>query len=238
MILEELKKLIKIFLYWSLFFMVLTLISIIPIIKEQSLVVLVFDFVSKNLMPEGVSFIVTNPISAFVSHIIIGLSLSFILLLPFFMYGLILYIKPALNKRERKNITKVILPSFTLFILGALFAYYFVIPITFKTLYSFAVSLGAEQYFLVNEFIYFVFGMMFMTGILFLLPVFMSLLTFFKIISSNFWLEKWRFALVSTLIFTAIITPDGTGTTMILLSIPLVALYVLGCIITRKIDYK
>jgi sec-independent protein translocase protein TatC len=71
-------------------------------------------------------------------------------------------------------------------------------------------------------------------GIMFLLPVFMVFLSFLGIVKPCFWKNNWRYALLIFLIFSAIITPDGTGITMIMLSAPLAGLYFLGTIVTMK----
>jgi len=48
------------------------------------------------------------------------------------------------------------------------------------------------------------------------------------------WLKKWKEVLVIALIFCAVITPDGSGITMVFLFIPLILLYGIGLILTRK----
>ncbi len=64
-------------------------------------------------------------------------------------------------------------------------------------------------------------------------------LTFLGIIPSIFWREKWRYALLTFLLFSAIITPDGSGVSMMLLSLPLSGLYAVGTGVAsiKKINY-
>ena len=71
-------------------------------------------------------------------------------------------------------------------------------------------------------------------GTMFLLPLFMILLSYLRIISAEFWINKWRFALIFFLVLCAIITPDGTAISMIILFVPLVGLYFVGCFFAKK----
>lgn len=184
--------------------------------------------IQKDLLPQGVELIVTNPLSAFLAQVIISFLMAFIVTLPYFFYKMFGYLFPALFENERKVLLKVLMPSVLLFFAGCAFAYFILIPLIFKTLYPYTVIIGAVPFFSVQEFITLVFGIMIAVGIMFLLPVFMSLLSFLGLIGTSFWKRNWRHAFLVFLIFSAIITPDGTGISMMILSAPLVGLYFLG----------
>ena len=146
------------------------------------------------------------------------------------------YLSPALLKREKQLIFKSLLPSIVLFFTGCAFAYYFLIPTTFAILYPYAFLIGAVPFFSVNEFISSVLGLMIVAGLMFLLPLFMFLLTFMGFVKSSVWRDKWRHALLFFLILSAIITPDGTGITMMILFVPFSLLYFAGYILTKRLD--
>jgi len=103
-------------------------------------------------------------------------------------------------------------------------------------LYPFATTLGAVPFFGIDEFIYYVFGLMVAVGVMFLLPIFMVLLSYIGLVEPAFWKSKWRYALLFFLVLSAIITPDGTGVTMIMLFLPLVALYLFGYFFANKLQ--
>ncbi|MCX6702764.1 MAG: twin-arginine translocase subunit TatC, partial [Candidatus Wolfebacteria bacterium] len=105
---------------------------------------------------------------------------------------------------------------------------------TFKFMYPFAAALGVITFFSLDSFIAWTIAILISTGIVFLLPVFMIALVSLRIVSPDFWKRKWRVALVFLLAFCALITPDQTGFTMILLFVPLMALYWLGAILTSR----
>ncbi len=62
----------------------------------------------------------------------------------------------------------------------------------------------------------------------------MYMLVALKIISNEFWKTHWRYSFFIFLVVSAIITPDGSGISMLLLSAPLMALYGVGTIISNK----
>ena len=203
--------------------------------------VLVFHSLKSYLLPTGVELIVTDPLSGFLAQVIVSLALAFIVSFPILLYEIINYLTPALLHKERKALGLILLPSVLLFFGGCLFSYFFIIPATFRALFPFTLSIQALPFFLVDQFIQLVFGMMIATGVLFLMPVFMVLLSAVGLVPRAFWLENWRYAAVFFLSFSAIITPDGTGITMLLLSAPLAGLYAVGSFLSprgRGADYK
>jgi len=149
-----------------------------------------FNYMTTDLIPEGVTLIVTNPLTAFIAQVKIALLLSFAFTLPFLLYRLVRYFSPALYREEKKSVLKVVLPSGLLFIFGSLFAYLVLIPPTFSILYSYTETIGAAPLFTVNEFVSLVLALVIATGIMFLLPVFMALLSRFGLVSRYFWREN------------------------------------------------
>ena len=247
--LADLKRcILSCFLVWllfSLFFFTFGLKEVeflgknffLPFPALHSISAQFFEKIQKDLMPAGVELVVLNPLAAFLTKLIISLSLGFIVGLPFFLYRLIKYLSPAFLPSEKKKSIQVVIPSFFLFLAGCFFAYFILIPIILKILYIYPVVLGVTPFFTVNEFIFFVLGLMIVSGIMFLLPIFMLLLSSLGIVEKDFWKSNWRYAVLLFLIFSAIITPDGSGLTMIIMSLPLCGLYFLGYAIIKSEKY-
>src|SRR3989344_4430660 len=248
-LIQELEIFIKSILYWIYsfigfsFFFFLFGFKDVTIYGEDYILLLptnysfsvqFFNRVRDDLLPQGVELITTNPMSAFVSQILFSALLSFLLTTPFLLYKIISYIRPALFPHERRAVLWSLLPMVLLFFSGAMFSYFFLIPATFKVLYPYATVIGVIPFFSINEFIYYIFSLMFAVGLMFLLPLFMILLSIIGIIEADFWRRKWRHAFLFFLILSAIITPDGTGITMAILLVPLVALYFAGYVFANK----
>ena len=252
-LIEELKIFLKNILHWiyaffgfSFFFFIFgpkevsflgrEYLLLLP--TENSFSVQVFNKIRSDLIPPDVLIIVTNPMSAFVSQILLSIMLSFLLTIPIFLYKFILYLQPALLPHERKVVLWSLLPFVLLFFAGSAFAYLFLIPATFNVLYPYATTLGVVPFFSLDEFVYYVSSLMIGVGVMFLLPIFMILLSYVEIIKYEFWIKMWRYALLFFLVLSAIITPDGTGITMIMLFLPLTLLYFLGCFFSKKLSNR
>lgn len=240
--LREIEKLNKdiifpcltVFILLALFFFAFGPGEILPIPSQYSFSVLFFEQIRADLIPAEVELIAINPLSAFLAQIIISLCLAFIVGFPFFLYKFIKYLSPAFSKKEKSKIVKAWIPSLFLFILGCLFAYFVLIPITLRILYQFPITMGVRPYFVINEFILFVIMLLLVSGIMFLLPIFMVLLSRLGLVKKSFWKDNWRYAILFFLLFSAIITPDGSGITMFIFSAPLSCLYFLGYYLTTK----
>jgi sec-independent protein translocase protein TatC len=227
--LQELKRFIKSILRWVYVLVGLSfLIFVFPLSKPFSL--LFFERIKQDLLPTGVELIVTNPTSAFLSQMIISFVLAFAAVSPLIIYSTVRYLSPALYENEKRALLWLLMPSSFLFIAGCFFSYFFIIPPTFKILYSFTAAMQAVPFFTIGEFVDSVLGMMLAVGVMFLLPIFMGILSRMGLVGSKFWKKNWRYAFLVFLIFSAIITPDGTGITMMILTAPLVGLYGLGMI--------
>ncbi|MDP3958173.1 MAG: twin-arginine translocase subunit TatC [bacterium] len=234
--LQEFKNFIKNILFWCGVMAGLSLLFFLPLFAGRSPSVLVFEALKRDFLPPGVELVVTNPLTAFLAQVTVSLALAFIFSFPFMLWRAMRYLSPALFDKEKRAVAWVLIPSSALFFAGCAFAYLFIIPSTFALLYPFAASLGAIPFFQVGEFVQLIFAILLATGVLFLLPVGMALLSFLGLIEPGFWRRNWRYSLMLFLIFSAIITPDGTGITMIMLSVPLITLYGIGMFSAVRIE--
>ena len=209
---------------------------VLPWVSSESFTVIVFQKIVRDLIPEGVELVVTSPLEAFWAQLSIALFLSFVVTLPVLIYSILKYLFPALQKKERATLFKILFPSAGLFVLGCLFSYYFLAPSTIEILYVYYVqTIGVTSFFALKEFIPFVLALTFGVGIVFMLPVFMILLSYLGLISPAFWKDNWKYSLLTFLILSAIITPDGSGITMGFLSVPLMLLYGTGYLVSKKV---
>lgn len=199
-----------------------------------SMALQVFMRMKEDLVPDSVQLIVTSPTTGFASQVSIAFLLASFLAFPYLLYRILFYLTPALRAVERKFVFLLTLPALGLFVLGVVFAYFFLVPSVFRVLYSFVLPGTALSFLAVDEFIGTVCSLMFVSGLMFLLPIAMIFLNITGILPRDFWHENWRGAVLTLLILSAIITPDGSGTSMLILSFPLVGLYALGANIGRK----
>ncbi len=185
------------------------------------------------LVPEGVSVIALDPLTLFWAPLSFAVLLGIFITFPYFLWLLAGFIWPALHQVERQLVARFLVPAGILFYTGGAFTLFLLLPQTFALLYSFAPSLGVTPFFSLDKFLATTVTMTIVVGIIFLLPIVMVLLSRLRFVSGVFWQHHWRGALLGVLLFSAIITPDGSGLTMIFLSLPLWMLYGLGIMLIQ-----
>lgn len=194
----------------------------------------VFLQIKHDLLPQTVRLVALTPWAAMFIQFQISIILGIIMGMPMIVYQIGKFLGPALKRHEKRLIIRLVLPATVLFIMGNLFAYFLIIPFSIDFLYNFAFAMGIEQYFSVEEFFSFVLMFVVAFGVVFELPVIMVGLTSLGIVSPDFWKEHWRWAVLISLIFAAVITPDGTGVTMFMVAIPMLFLYFIGYIVSKS----
>jgi sec-independent protein translocase protein TatC len=195
-------------------------------------------FMRDTLLPEHVQLIQTAPGQAFFAQIYVSLLIGVIITIPVIVKEVIGFISPAI---ERKNAGKkkllpisVFLPMIALFVTGALFSYVLVIPFVLEFLYNYGQAIGVATFFNINEFISFVLQFLLGIGIAFELPVIMYAISLTGIIDASFWRKNFRYAILVFVVFGAVITPDGSGITMWLMTGPMIGLYLAGLVIIER----
>lgn len=195
---------------------------------DRSLVMRLIDSLLRFFSDSGVSFVVLNPSDGFVLQIYLALAVGAFAALPVGFREAYLFVEPGLYPRERRLLVLVAVFSFFLFIAGAFFGFWVIMPPSLSILLGFNDLLGVESLYSIRNFVGDLFLVTFFTGVAFTLPVAMVLLSVLGIVPSRVWREVWRYVIFGVLCFSALVTPDGTGVTMVLFSAPVGLLYFLG----------
>ncbi len=232
-LLRELGELRSIFIRFALVLFALALFMLS--VGTPSIATHLFTVMKTSLIPQGVSIVALGPLSPFIAPISIAFMTAFIISFPYFLFSLMRYIAPALYDKERRALFILYFSSVALFFLGCIFAYFILIPYTLATLYSFAGPLGVTPFFSLDAFIATVFGLTVSTGIAFLVPIIMKVLSSVGLVPAKLWRSHWRVAMIVIVVFSALITPDGSGVTMAILSVPLLLLYGAGVLVSSRV---
>jgi len=196
------------------------------------------NYMKTNLVPESVQLIQTAPGQAFFAQVYIAALVGIVIGMPVIIVELVSFIKPALKENEIKISRSISLPALGVFIAGCVFSYYFVIPYILEFLYRYGESAGLVTFLNIMDFVTFVLQFLLAFGFSFQLPIVMYAVSASGIIDANFWRKNIRYAIVIIVIFGAVITPDGSGITMWFVSIPMMALYMVGMIVIERKEHK
>jgi len=168
---------------------------------------------------------VTDPMTVTLQ---IGLGAGILLALPLVLYFVGEYLLPALDPREKKLLVPTFLAGALLFLLGASFCYFFVLPRALAFFQAFNRWLGLETSWTMASYTDFVLQMLVGFGLSFELPLVMVILARLGILQRATVAEHRRHAVVVLLVLAACVTPTSDPFNLALMFIPLYGLFELG----------
>ena len=164
--------------------------------------------------------------------------LATLIIFPFLIYELWLYIQPALYPHEERAVKKYLWVGLVLFYAGNLFGMLLIYPILFKFIAGLAQILKVEQLFSVSSVVNTWMQIAFWTGVIFETPIVIAIMS--EICLLNPWtVAEYRPVIYAgALILIAAITPDTTLISTFLTFIPFVILFELSLVWSRRIVRK
>lgn len=158
-----------------------------------------------------------------------------IVALPYVVFEIFSFIKPGLTAKEKKYSNFIMLFTVMFFLLGVLFSYFFIMPLSVHFMYFFQ-PFGVENNWKLLSYISVFVQTTLSTGVVFLLPIFVYFLAKMGIVTPKFMKTYRKHAFIVVLTVAAIITPADI-LSMIIASIPLLLLYELSIWIVKWV-YK
>ena len=204
----------------------------------------IFDFLAEPLhralkgQPND-HLIYTALTEVFFTRVKIGMFGGFCLGFPFIAAQLWLFIAPGLYKHEKNAFLPFLIASPILFIIGAAFVYYVMLPFSIAFFAGYQVpatagSMGIELQAKVEDYLDLVMRLMAVFGLTFQLPVLLSILAKIGIVTIKQLTDMRRYAIVGLVGIAAVFTPPDP-ISMISLAVPLVALYEISILCVRLI---
>ena len=142
---------------------------------------------------------------------------------PLWLYQLWAFIGPALQTRERRFTLGFMFSAIPMFFVGCWLAWVS-FPQFITTLLSFTPS-GSTNIISAQEYVLFVLRVLLVFGLAFVLPVVLVMLNFARVLTAKGILRGWRVALLTVAVIAALATPVADPMSMILMMIPMLALY-------------
>lgn len=158
--------------------------------------------------------------------------------LPYLLWELWRFIKPALSKKELKYARGSIGWISLCFFAGAAFGYYLLAPFTFNFLGSFQLGTKGVQTYLpsLEDYIDMLVDIILGCGLAFELPIVAYVLAKIGLITASFLRKYRKYAVVVILIIAAIITPSPDWTSQTIVAVPLILLYEISIFMVARVD--
>src|SRR5215831_6270385 len=200
----------------------------------------VFNFIfepTRRVLPAGSKLIYTQPGEAFSLYVQIALIMGVIMLAPFIMYQVWMFVAPGLYANEKRFAIPFVLLTTLGFLVGTAFNHYISFPYMMVFFASFNTS---ELTFMprLDD----VFGlytkMLIGMGLVFQMPTVVYFLAKIRVLSARFLSKNFKYALLIIFVVAAVITPTGDMMTQLIFAAPMLALYALSIVIAWIVGPK
>nr|WP_294899248.1 twin-arginine translocase subunit TatC [uncultured Pedobacter sp.] len=168
------------------------------------------------------------------SALMTGLILGF----PYLLWEIWRFVKPALKDSERKSATGFVFYATILFVIGLLFGYFIVAPLSVNFLSNYSISPEIENTITIDSYFSSVATLTLCTGAVFELPIVIYILSQLGIMTPAFMRDKRRYATVIILVIAAVVTPTPDIPTMLTVSFPLFLLYEISIYVSARVEKK
>ena len=178
--------------------------------------------------------------SGFDLRVQIALFIGVIIASPVWLWQIWRFFAPGMKRREKRFAILFLMIAVPLFLAGVWVAW-MVMPNIVRVMSTFQPSVDSFQL-NARSYLDFALKLMLAVGIGFILPLVLVMLNLLGVLRGASILKSWRIALLAILAFAGIATPAAEITTMLLLSVPLVALFLLAAGVAllndRRVDRK
>lgn len=168
------------------------------------------------------------------SSLMIGIVLGF----PYLLFEVWRFVKPALHEKERKSASGFTFYATLLFLIGIMFGYYIIAPLSISFLAGYTVSSIINNQITIDSYLSTVATLTLGSGIIFELPIVIYILSKLGVMTPKFMRSSRRYATVIILIIAAIVTPTPDLLTMLTVSFPLFLLYEVSIYISARVEKK
>jgi len=227
------------------FLVVFLVVSFAPYSLEYSYVPLVTvaaKEITGYVLPRSVSWmgktynvtiIYASPFEGFNVLLYASFLVTLLATSPYIAYQAYAFVAPALYEHEKKSVRRGALAASGLFVLGSLLGYFVVAKMGLWILLMLQAAPAPTENFLVSvrmmDLLDFIVKLTLATGAAFEVPLIIYYLIALGVVDADkFKGENSRLVFIAILVLAAVITPDPTGLSMLMLALPYYALYLLG----------
>ena len=187
-----------------------------------------------SVWPDGL-FLYTGLSDGLMVRLSLSGLFALFVIIPVVLWHVWAFVKPGLKKSEQKFIFPVLIMSPILFVAGAAFAFYFLLPIVFRFFVDLNQTADVPNVLLpaVRDYLRFSIGLLKVFGIAFQLPLVLVLLNRIGVLKKSLVVKFRRYAIVLIVLFAAILTPPDV-VSQLLLAIPMWLLFEFSILFMRQ----
>jgi sec-independent protein translocase protein TatC len=178
----------------------------------------------------------------FTVYLKVGLYAGIFLAAPVLLWQFWKFISPGLVAKEKRYAVPFVVVGSVFFVAGGLFCYFVILPPALSylvgTMGDTDDSQWIEPWLSMNDQLTFVLALELAFGLIFELPLILTLLSMLGLVTGKWLAEKRRYAILINTVLAAVITPTGDPLNMTLMALPMIAMYEVGIIGARIFGKK
>jgi len=190
-------------------------------------------FISKPLAKMHTELVFTSPTEAFWTWMKVAMVLAIFISMPAILYQVWKFVSPGLHAHEKKYAAPFIVVGSLLFLIGGAFAMLVIIPYASNFLVTFGQEKGWKPMITVANYTDFVIKFALAFGVVFELPVVITVLALIGVVTPQFLSKNRKYAILINFIIAAVLTPTPDMINQTLMAGPLCILYEVGIICAR-----
>jgi sec-independent protein translocase protein TatC len=164
-------------------------------------------------------------------HIKVTLVAAIFISAPLVMLQAWLFISPGLYSHERRYAIPFVLSASVLFIVGGAFGYFVAFPAALQFLLAWIAESHLVPIIDASEYFNLFFTVIVAMGVVFQIPAVMFVLSRIGLVNARFLLRNLQYAVFGCIVASAIVTPTSDPWNMLLIAVPMIALYVVGIVV-------
>jgi sec-independent protein translocase protein TatC len=174
-----------------------------------------------------------SPTEYFWTYMKVAMIAGLFIAMPVVLWNVWAFVAPGLHKHERKYAAPFVIIGSLLFLLGGAFALLVVIPFAVQFLVNFGMEKGAQPMISIAAYTDFILKFTLAFGLVFELPVIITLLSMLGIVTPQFLSKNRKYAILINFVIAAVLTPTPDALNQTLMAGPLIILYEIGIIAAR-----
>ena len=182
-------------------------------------------------LPEGARPVYTALAEPFMLSMKVAFFVGLVLAFPVVIVQVWLFISPGLYRREKRYAVPFVLFGSVFFFAGSWFGYQVVFPAAAHFLIEFAGDRFAPML-TISRIFSFEMRLILAMGVVFQMPVLVFLLSRLGLVTPRFLWRNFKYAVLIIFILAAVLTPTPDAVTMTLVAGPMVALYLVGILVS------
>lgn len=181
----------------------------------------------------GTKLVFLAPAEAFWMSLKVSFVAGLITALPVIFYQLWKFISPGLMPREKKYALPFIVSATGLFMIGAAFCFFVVLPFAMEFLLTYKLGDVLMPMLSVGQYVDFCLKFILAFGLIFELPILIIFSTRMGITTPKALARNRKYAVLIAFIVAAALTPTPDAFNQVLMAVPIIILYEAGILISR-----